>query len=209
MAFSNNYNHIRTQLLQVDEYKTIMSKAEGFPNGSVYDLREELERIRIIGTYLTESELQHLGKTLASAIEIAEFFNEERKLAYPELWKIAESLSLFPHIVALIDRSIDRFGEVKDGASPALRDLRASLHSTVNSVNGLINRVIAGYKSTGIVDSDVTPAVRDGRLVIPVSAMNKRQVKGIVHDESATGKTFFIEPAEIVEKNNKIRELES
>ena len=209
MAFSNNYNHIRTQLLQVDEYKTIMSKAEGFPNGSVYDLREELERIRIIGTYLTESELQHLGKTLASAIEIAEFFNEERKLAYPELWKIAESLSLFPHIVALIDRSIDRFGEVKDGASPALRDLRASLHSTVNSVNGLINRVIAGYKSSGIVDSDVTPAVRDGRLVIPVSAMNKRQVKGIVHDESATGKTFFIEPAEIVEKNNKIRELES
>ena len=209
MAFSNNYNHIRTQLLQVNEYKTIMSKAEGFPNGSVYDLREELERIRIIGTYLTESELQHLGKTLASAIEIAEFFNEERKLAYPELWKIAESLSLFPHIVALIDRSIDRFGEVKDGASPALRDLRASLHSTVNSVNGLINRVIAGYKSTGIVDSDVTPAVRDGRLVIPVSAMNKRQVKGIVHDESATGKTFFIEPAEIVEKNNKIRELES
>ncbi len=209
MAFSNNYNHIRTQLLQVDEYKTIMSKAEGFPNGSVYDLREELERIRIIGTYLTESELQHLGKTLASAIEIAEFFNEERKFAYPELWKIAESLSLFPHIVALIDRSIDRFGEVKDGASPALRDLRASLHSTVNSVNGLINRVIAGYKSSGIVDSDVTPAVRDGRLVIPVSAMNKRQVKGIVHDESATGKTFFIEPAEIVEKNNKIRELES
>ena len=209
MTFTNNYGLINTLLHQVNEYKTIISKSDHFPNGAIFDLRAELERIRIIGTYLTESKLQNLGKTLRSAIEIYDFFTEEKRTNYPELWKLAESLSLFPNIVATIDRCIDRFGEVKDSASPTLHDLRRSLQATSNSINGLMSRIIAGYKSEGILDSDTTPAIRDGRLVLPVSAMNKRQVKGIVHDESATGKTFFIEPAEIVEKNNKIRELES
>lgn len=209
MAFTTNYNLIRTLIGQVNEYKTILNRGEAMPNGAVFDLREELERTRVAGTYLTESELLNLGKTLRSAIEIHDFFTDERRRAYPELWRLAESLSLFPDVVATIDRTLDRFGEVKDSASATLRELRSSLASTTNSINGLLSRVLSRYKNEGILDADATPAMRDGRLVLPVSAMNKRRVAGIVHDESSTGKTFFIEPSEIVEKNNKIRELES
>ena len=110
MAFTTNYNLIRTLIGQVNEYKTILNRGEAMPNGAVFDLREELERTRVAGTYLTESELLNLGKTLRSAIEIHDFFTDERRRAYPELWRLAESLSLFPDVVATIDRTLDRFG---------------------------------------------------------------------------------------------------
>ena len=184
MAFTTNYNLIRTLIGQVNEYKTILNRGEAMPNGAVFDLREELERTRVAGTYLTETELLNLGKTLRSAIEIHDFFSEERRRAYPELWRLAESLSLFPDVVATIDRTLDRFGEVKDSASATLRELRSSLASTTNSINGLLSRVLSRYKNEGILDADATPAMRDGRLVLPVSAMNKRRVAGIAAYQS-------------------------
>lgn len=209
MKFSSNYEEIKSQLLQTNEFLCILNSNEDFPNGNIHDLQAELKRIKTAGTYLTESELYRLGQTLASAIEIHSFFTEERKARYPELWKIGITLSLFPEIVELISRTVDKYGEIKDNASPELFDLRKSLISATSRMNGAMQRILSQYKQEGILDKDTNPAIRDGRLVIPVSPMNKRKVKGIVHDESATGKTIFIEPEEIVETNNRIREIEA
>ena len=209
MAFSSNFEFVKTQLLQTNEFLSILNNHENFPNGNIHDLQEELNRIRALGTYLTEQELYRLGQTLSSAIDIHSFFSEERKTKYPELWKIGESLVLFPKTVNLINCTVDKYGEVKDSASVELSELRRALQSVANRMNGAMQRILSLYKQDGILDKDTTPSVRDGRLVIPVPPMNKRKVKGIVHDESATGKTIFIEPEEIVETNNRIRELEA
>ncbi len=209
MSFLTDFGYIKKLLTQTNEFLTILNNAEDFPTGNIHNLKEELSRIHIIGTYLTETELYRLGQTLLSAASIHAFFNDDKKARYVNLWCIAQSLSLFPDIINSINKVIDKFGNVKDNASPELATLRKKLQSTNNSVNGMIQRIIANCKQNGVLDKDTMPAIRDGRLVIPVSPMNKRKIQGIVHDESATGKTIFIEPAEVVEANNQIREIEA
>lgn len=209
MSFSGNYADIKESLSQTYEYLSIIQTTNDFPNGSVFDLQKELVRIHAAGSFLLESELFQLGKTIASAAEIVEFFNDENSSKYPLLKQIASQLILFPEISATITRILDKFGNIKDNASPELYELKRKHASVTNSVNGMIQRIISRYRQEGILDKDCNPAMRDGRLVIPVAPMHKRTVKGIVHDESASGKTFFIEPEEIVETNNRIRELEA
>ncbi len=209
MNFSSDFGQVLTQLQQTNEYLTILNTGEDFPNGNIYDLREELGRVRIIGAYLTEAELFQLGQTLSTAADICAFFTEERSNKFPQLRKIAEEVTTFPEILRIITAAIDKFGNMKDNASPTLMELKRSLQSTASSVNGMMQRIISQCKQEGFLEKDSSPVVRDGRLVIPVSPMHKRKIKGIVHDESATGKTIFIEPAEIVEANNRIRELEA
>ena len=209
MTFSNNYRLIVNSLSQTNEYLSIIKSTNDFPNGSIFDLRESLLKIKAAGSLLTETGLYQLGKTLVSAAEICDYFTEEKSAAYPLLKQIADSLLCFPEISRHIDSILDKFGNIKDNASPELQQLRRKLLSVSSSVNGMMQRVISRYKQNGMLDKDCTPSIRDGRLVIPVAPMHKRAVKGIVHDESATGKTFFIEPEEIVEANNQIRELEA
>lgn len=209
MTFSNDYRLIVNSLSLTNEYLSIIKSTNDFPNGSIFDLRESLLKIKAAGSFLTETELYQLGKTLVSAAEICDYFTEEKSAAYPLLKQIADSLLCFPEISRHIDSILDKFGNIKDNASPELQQLRRKLLSVSSSVNGMMQRVISRYKQNGMLDKDCTPSIRDGRLVIPVAPMHKRAVKGIVHDESATGKTFFIEPEEIVEANNQIRELEA
>ncbi|MDE6134663.1 MAG: endonuclease MutS2, partial [Muribaculaceae bacterium] len=148
--------------------------------------------------------------------DIASFFGKVRDIdtdsgrittPYPALDTIARDLMPFPAVAAAIDRIIDRHGEIKDNASPELADIRRSMTATAGSINSAMRRVIANAAREGYIEGDVTPSVRDGRLVIPVAPMYKRKIQGIVHDESASGKTVFIEPAEVVEANNRLREL--
>lgn len=209
MNFSSDFGQVLTQLQQTNEYLTILNTGEDFPNGNIYDLREELGRVRIIGAYLTETELFQLGQTLSAAADICAFFTEERSNKFPQLKKIANEVTTFPEILRIITSAIDKFGNMKDNASPTLMELKRSLQMTASSVNGMMQRIMSQCKQEGFLEKDSSPVVRDGRLVIPVSPMHKRKIKGIVHDESATGKTIFIEPAEIVEANNRIRELEA
>lgn len=209
MNFSSDFGQVLTQLQQTNEYLTILNTGEDFPNGNIYDLREELGRVRIIGAYLTETELFQLGQTLSAAADICTFFTEERSNKFPQLKKIADEVTTFPEILRIITSAIDKFGNMKDNASPTLMELKRSLQMTASSVNGMMQRIMSQCKQEGFLEKDSSPVVRDGRLVIPVSPMHKRKIKGIVHDESATGKTIFIEPAEIVEANNRIRELEA
>ncbi len=143
--------------------------------------------------------------------EIGRFFDragDDGSYLYPNLARLAKNMQAFPEIVAEASRILDKNGNIKDNASPLLQELRRAIANATASINGLLRKVINAGREAGYLDKDTTPSMRDGRLVIPVSPMHKRKLRGIVHDESATGRTIFIEPEEVVETNNRIREAE-
>ena len=214
MAFSSDYAFVRRQLLQTAEMLGILGSDAGFALGAIHDKRELLQSLRVPGSYPAEGELAGLRSSLAALADIAGFFARSRRddgnrivTPYPELDAIARELYAFPMVAAAIDRIIDRHGEIKDNASPELAEIRRSMAACAGSINAAMRRVIANAVRDGYLEADVTPSMRDGRLVVPVQPMYKRKINGIVHDESASGKTFFIEPAEVVEANNRLREL--
>ena len=129
--------------------------------------------------------------------------------SYPSLVKLTENVTTFPEIVRAIDTILDKFGKIKDSAAPTLSAIRHDLAKTEGSISRTLFGILRAAQSEGLVEKEVTPTLRDGRLVIPVAPGLKRKIRGIVHDESASGKTVFVEPAEVVEANNRIRELES
>lgn len=214
MFFSADFAVVRRQLHQVAEMLAVMTSDSGFDLGGIHDRRQLLQSLRIPGSFPAESELAGLRSSLSSMADIASFFAKNRQedgnritTPYPELDALARDLYAFPAIAAAIDRIIDRHGEIKDNASPELAEIRRAISACAGSINSAMRRVIANAVREGFLEGDVTPSVRDGRLVIPVAPMYKRKINGIVHDESASGKTFFIEPAEVVEANNRMREL--
>ena len=212
MAFSTTYDYIKKQLYQTHEFTRIIQDEDNFPANYFFDVREALKKIRIEGTYLVERELFDIRRSLETINEIVRFFQlkqEGENHPYPYLQNLAENVGSFPHLTKQIDSILDKFGRVKDNASPELSSIRSQLIQTVNGISKTLNSILRTAQSEGFVDKDVAPTMRDGRLVIPISPAYKRKLKGIVHDESATGKTVFIEPSEVVEANNKIRELES
>lgn len=127
---------------------------------------------------------------------------------FPALTQEVEAMMSFPLLVSTISSAVNKFGEVKDSASPELYSIRESIRRAAGSMQRAMRRVVDAAVARGIVDKDVSPSIRDGRMVLPVVASSKREISGIVHDESATGKTVFIEPAEVVEAGNRLRELE-
>lgn len=161
----------------------------------LFDLRRSLETIRDIVRFL-----QQTDDELAN--------DDEVHSPYPALYELAGDIMVFPQLITRINNILDKFGKIKDNASPELLRIRRELASTTGSISRSLNNILRMAQSEGYVDKDVTPTMRDGRLVIPVAPGMKRKIRGIVHDESATGKTVFIEPAEVVEANNRIRELE-
>ncbi len=211
MKFSSDFKEIRRNLNQVDEYRAILQSDEDFPAVTIRDITARLKSVRPEGTFLTSSEFIDLGVTLSSMASLESFFrkhrSEEDATPYPYLDDLARQLTIFPQLSLAIDRTIDRWGEVKDNASPELSDIRRRLSSMSGTINSVMRRVISNAVKEGYLDADCTASVRDGRLVLPVSPMYKRKIPGIVHDESASGKTVFIEPAEVVEVNNRLREL--
>ena len=174
-------------------------------------MRSTLRAIAVPGSHLSEENLFNLQRSLTTVSEIGRFFeraSNEGSHLYPNLARLVKTMQPFPEIVAEISRILDKNGNVKDNASPLLQDLRRAIASATASINGLLRKVINTGREAGYLDKDTTPSVRDGRLVIPVSPMHKRKLRGIVHDESASGRTIFIEPEEVVETNNRIREAE-
>lgn len=212
MKFSSKYAEVRRDLLRVEEFRHILTGNVDFPSGVIKDVTARLKAIRVAGTYLTSAELLDLGVSLSTIAAIEAFFrthrNEEGQSTYPFLDEIARELEIFPQLSKSIDRIVDRWGGIKDTASAELSEIRKTLSRMSGSINAAMRKVITSAVRDGLVDADTTASVRDGRLVIPVSPMNKRRIPGIVHDESASGKTVFIEPAEVVEANNRLRELQ-
>ena len=216
MAFSEKYEEINELLEQVIEFIRIIQEEEEFPDQYFFDVRPSLKRIRVEGMYLDEQELFDLRRSLETIRDIVRFLTrtledeevEEGTSPYPALRRLAGDIIVFPQLITRINNILDKFGKIKDNASNELLRIRRELASTTGSISRSLNAILRNAQSEGYVDKDVTPTMRDGRLVIPVAPGLKRKIKGIVHDESSTGKTVFIEPAEVVEANNRIRELE-
>ena len=212
MAFSGDVAVINTMLRQTREFRRLQEESDDFPLQFFFDMRESVKRIRLEGTHLEENEIFDLRRSLETIAAIVRFLDrgsDEGVYDYPTLHELTDGVLTFPEILRRIDQILDKYGKVKDSASPALADIRMQLHKAEGSVSRTLYSILRAAQSEGLVDKDVTPTVRDGRLVVPIAPGLKRKIKGIVHDESSTGKTVFVEPTEVVEANNRIRELEA
>ena len=212
MNFSDHFEEVDELLNQVAEFVRIIQEEDNFPDQFFFDVRPSLKRIRIEGMYMDEQELFDLRRSLETIRDIVRFLQrndeEESDCPYPSLKKLAGDITVFPQLITKIDGILNKYGKIKDNASTELSRIRRELANTMGSISRSLNSILRNAQSEGYVDKDVAPTMRDGRLVIPVAPGLKRKIKGIVHDESASGKTVFIEPAEVVEANNRIRELE-
>lgn len=217
MAFSADFSIISTRLGETEEFVRILQVEQNFPRDYYFDVREPLQRIRIEGMYMTADELFALRRSLDTIGKILSLLHKQNegcaadgeKPLYPFLLSLAGDVEAFPRIIREIDSIIDKFGAVKDSASATLAHIRSELVRTSGSISRTLNTILRRAQADGLVEKDAAPTFRDGRLVIPVAPALKRKMGGIVHDESASGKTVFIEPAEVVEANNRIRELEA
>ncbi|MDE6300031.1 MAG: Smr/MutS family protein [Muribaculaceae bacterium] len=211
MSFVSEYKEITRRLSTVSEMVALFTSGLDMPEESVYDVVPWLTEIKAAGAFMSAERLDKLAATLRTMNSIGTFFSkkEESGVArYPFLSEEFSMLPVFPEIVREIERCIGKFGEVKDTASPGLADVRREMAAASGSMQRAMRRVLDRAVQAGLIDKDATPSLRDGRMVIPVSAASKRGISGIVHDQSATGKTVFIEPAEVVEAGNRLRQLE-
>lgn len=213
MQFSDDFQTITNNLELTDEFIKILEGEEEFPTNYFFDVRYSLKRIRPEGTWLDEKELFDLKRSLQTLCDISRFFSssseDEKGTPYPALSALAGDVRTFPLLIKRIDSILDKFGRIKDSASPLLSQIRREIAITTANISKSLQSILRNAQTEGIVEKDVAPTMRDGRLMIPVAPGFKRKIKGIVHDESATGKTVFIEPEVVVEANNRIRELES
>ena len=225
ITFMDNVKAINTQLSRVREFRRLQEEEENFPLNYFFDVRQSVARLRLEGTHMEEDELFDLRRSLGTVNDIVTYLNRTDKDAavaatddgwrkdpvypYPALHELAEGVVTFPQILQRIDQILDKFGKIRDTASPELLNIRRELAKVEGSISRTLYSILRSAQSEGLIEKDVTPAMRDGRLVIPVVPTMKRKIKGIVHDESASGKTLFIEPTEVVEANNRVRELEA
>ena len=210
MSFCTTFEEVCRRLDETDEFVRILHGDREFPGNYFFDVRYSLKRIRPEGTWLDERELFDLKRSLQTINDIVNFLkpDEEGEIPYPALTALAGNVFVFPQVVRQIDAIIDKFGKVKDSASPTLSQIRREMSITMSGISRSLQSILRAAQTEGVVDKDVAPTMRDGRLMIPVAPAFKRKIKGIVHDESASGKTVFIEPEVVVEANNRIRELE-
>ena len=224
ITFMDNIKAINTQLARVREFRRLQEEAEEFPLNYFFDVRQSVARLRLEGTHMEEDELFDLRRSMGTICDIVNYLNRSNEdnattpqdgwqrepvYPYPALHELADGVMTYPQILQRIDQILDKFGKIRDTASPELNNIRRELAKTEGSISRTLYSILRSAQSEGLIEKDVTPAMRDGRLVIPVVPTMKRKIKGIVHDESASGKTLFIEPTEVVEANNRVRELEA
>ena len=210
MRLTDSYDEISRQISETDEMMRILVTAD-FPDTHFYDTRTALKRIRIDNTFLETDELLQLGRSLETISLIVDYLlrTESDVYLYPRLAKKSEHVATFSPIVKKIQRIIDDYGNVKNSASSELAHIRRDIQQATNRISGLLNHILKNAQNEGFIEKNATPTLRDGRLVIPVAPALKRKIGGIVHDESDSGRTVYIEPTEVVEANNHIRELEN
>jgi len=209
IRFSSRYDFINKWTSQVDEFKRILALGEPFPHDNYFNLIPVLERLTIEGTYIEASNLFDLKSSLQTIYDCISNIISRDKEQFPELFELSERVFLDVTIIKKIEDIINDKGVIKDSASDRLKEIRRSIIRQHKVINDNINSILKKAKKNGWVAGDAELTVRGGRTVIPISATNKRSIKGFIHDESATGQTVFIEPAEVLEANNEIRELES
>ena len=222
IAFSTDADVINEWLAQVREFRRLQEEKDDFPMQYFFDVRQAIMRIRLENTHLEEDEVWDLRRSLETITNIVKYLNDAGEIIgdpvadmalaeykYPALQRLTEGVMTFPAMIRRIDSILDKFGKIKDSASMTLASIRHELEKTQGSISRTLYTILHAAQKDGLVDKDAAPTMRDGRLVLPVAPSVKRRISGIVHDESATGKTVFIEPAEVVEANNKVRQLEA
>ena len=214
ISFSTDHDTVCEQLEQIREFRRLQQEADDFPMQYFFDVREAVTRIRLENTHLEENEVWDLRRSLETISNIVKYLNrgetdDEESFPYPALHRLTEGVITFPAMIRRIDSILDKFGKIKDSASMTLAGIRHELSKTEGSISRTLYTILHSAQKEGLVDKDAAPTLRDGRLVIPVAPNLKKRIGGIVHDESATGKTVFIEPAEVVEANNRVRQLEA
>jgi DNA mismatch repair protein MutS2 len=208
MHFQNSFENISNQLCEVSEFCRIIREFDNFPANHFYDLRGALQKIKLEGRFLEASELFDLKRSLESVRSIVSFFAKQEEEVFPYLKKKTENVQVFPYIYDRIETIINKFGKIRDNATPQLAQIRKDIMTRQSNMSKRLHTILKQAQKDGLVEDEATVSIRDGRAVIPIAAGNKRKLKGIIYDESATGKTSYIEPNEIVEMNNEIRELE-
>ena len=202
MSFSADSKQIATWMEENREMRRIMEEDDDFELSGFYDVRDSLKRVRLEGTWMEENELFDLRRSLSTIDSLVRFLyrgepiegktdTEDdfglKKWSYPALHDLADGIATFPVIIQQIDQIIDKYGHMRDSASPELHGIRQELARTEGSISKILNGILHSAQSEGLVEKDVTPTLRDGRLVIPIVPSLKRRIPGIVHDESATG----------------------
>lgn len=208
MKFSANFSAIIHQLNCTGEMKTICLTEDNFPLSFFFDLTKVLGHLKIEGAFPEVEELFKMRRSLETIKAIYSFFKERGKEKYPFLWETSKNLKLYPFVNDRINAIIDNQGKIKDNASVQLSAIRHELVTKQSEITKRIHRIMKHAQTEGWADNDASLSIREGRLVVPVISAHKRRIKGFVHDESATGKTCYIEPAEVVELNNDLKELE-
>ena len=206
-TFSTSPREIERRLALADEMRLLLEMEQDFPGGEYPDVEEVVAKLRVEGTFLDVEEVVVLGHALRAIGGIVAFI-VNRAERYPSLYARTRGVEAFPGIVQRIEAIVDPYGNVRDNASPALQEIRRAIREREGQAAKRLQAVLTAAKGAGIVESDAQISIRDGRAVIPVSASNKRKLNGFIHDESATGRTFYVEPVEVVEINNELRELE-
>ncbi|MEN8122134.1 MAG: endonuclease MutS2 [Bacteroidota bacterium] len=208
ISMSNHFELINLNLSLTDEFLQILQSDEEFPVQHFFDLREALNKIEIEGAFLELQELFDLKRALEEIDAIIKFFKKTDEDKYPELKNRVKQLPVFPYVIDRINKVIDKQGQIRDKASAELAEIRSKLRARQSGVSKIMHGILQKAKQSGYIEADTNLTIRNGKMLIPISASNKRKIKGFVVDESATGKTSFVEPVEIVETNNEIRELE-
>ncbi len=206
IKFMTDVRQVRTMLRQTNEMKTIVMLESDFPNDGFVDTLYFINKVAIDGAYLLPEELGALRNSLSAVNGLVRFFDRKRG-NYPTLAKATDKVDSFPNIVSDINRIIDSKNEVRDNASPELARIRGEIAYSEREASKRLHSILRKAISDGIVDEDTQIAIRDGKGVIPVTAANKKKIRGYIQDESATGRTSFIEPQEVMELNNQLREL--
>lgn len=205
--FSTSAREIERRLTLADEMRRLLMMEYDFPSGDYPDTEEVVAKLRIEGTFLDVGEIALLQRALRTVGAVARFIRQ-REATYPALHTLTRSVALFPALVERIDAVVDEREEVRDTASEELYTIRRAIREREGQAAKRLQQVLQAAKRAGIVEADAQLSVRDGKTVIPVSAANKRKLAGFIHDESATGRTYYVEPVEVVELNNELRELE-
>ena len=208
LTFLTDAGEIRFNLSVVEEVRAIIDTEIQLPGEDFFDMRLAIRRIRVEGVYLEENEMWDLKRSLETLHSwIAVIRSDESP--YVNLQHLSDGVFTFHNVSKQIESLLDKYGHVQDTASPELARIRRELRRTEGSVSRTLNSILESAKKEGLIESSVMPTIRDGRLVIPVAPALKRRIRGIVHGESATGKTIFVEPSAVVEANNNLRELEA
>ncbi len=209
VIFLTNQKQIELLHSETEEFCRILQEFDNFPTNNYYDVRPAFQRIRLEGRFLETHEVFDLKRSLETVRAIVSFFKKQEDTLFPALTKKAGFVQVFPYIYTRVDAIITKNGSIKDNATPELANIRRSILSHQSSMSKRLHTILKKAQMDGLVEEGASIAIRDGRSVIPISSSNKRKLKGIVYDESATGKTSYVEPNEIVEMNNELMELEN